>query len=111
VIFSRLLAARQFPEKALFGKMSPSLVRERSNLIEFYLREIVKNPNLTRMPFVREFLKIPMNKAELDDLEEEFGASSKCSAGCECCCESVSSLCVVSCSRRLFKLASRNDPQ
>jgi hypothetical protein len=91
--------------------MSPSLVRERSSLIEFYLREIVKNPNLTRMPFVREFLKIPMNKAELDELEEEFGATSKCSAECECRCEFISSLCVVSCSRRLFKLASRDGPQ
>jgi len=60
---------------------------------------------------VREFLKIPMNKAELDELEEEFGATSKCSAECECRCEFISSLCVVSCSRRLFKLASRDGPQ
>jgi len=66
----------EFPEKALFGKMSPSLVRDRANQIEHYLKEICKNPNLLLIPFVREFLKMPMNKEEVQDLEEEFQAST-----------------------------------
>jgi hypothetical protein len=95
---------RQFPEKALFGKMSPSLVKTRSTAIEYYLKEIVKNENLTCMPFVREFLKLPMTKEELADLDEEFEASSKCSTMCACRCESFAPRCVVSCSPRRFRL-------
>ena len=65
----------EFPEKALFGKMSPSLVKERASAIEHYLKEICKNENLLRIPFVREFLKIPMNAEEVKTLAEEFEGS------------------------------------
>jgi len=72
-----LLNLQQFPEKALFGKMSPSLVKERYRMIEHYLKEICKNPNLLLIPLVREFLKMPMTMDEVKGLEEEFQASSK----------------------------------
>ena len=69
--------AAQLPEKQLFGKMSPSLVKERATGIEHYLKEISKNKNLLRIPFVRQFLKIPMTAEEVQDLDEEF--ASECS--------------------------------
>lgn len=67
----------QFPEKALFGKMSPSLVKGRADQIEEYLKEICKNEALLRIPFVRKFLKLPMNSEELKALEAEYEASSE----------------------------------
>jgi hypothetical protein len=62
----------ELPEKQLFGKMSPSLVKERATGIEHYLKEITKNENLLRIPFVRQFLKIPMTMEEVKELDEEF---------------------------------------
>lgn len=67
----------QFPEKALFGKMSPSLVKERANQIEEYLKEIAKNETLLRIPFVRQFLKLPMSAEEVVSMESDFEASSE----------------------------------
>ena len=67
----------QFPEKALFGKMSPSLVKERATNIEYYLKEMCKNETILRIPFVREFLKLPMNAEDVLSLEEEYVATSK----------------------------------
>lgn len=66
----------ELPEKQLFGKMSPSLVKERASGIENYLKEITKNENLLRIPFVRQFLKIPMTEDDVKDLDEEFASSS-----------------------------------
>lgn len=57
--------------------MSPSLVKERADVIEEYLKEICKNEELLRIPFVRQFLKLPMNAEEVQSLEAEYEASSK----------------------------------
>lgn len=66
----------EFPEKALFGKMSPSLVKERATNIEYYLKEMCKNETILRIPFVREFLKLPMNAEDVLSLEEEYVATN-----------------------------------
>lgn len=56
--------------------MSPSLVKSRASDIEYYLKEMCKNQTILRIPFVREFLKLPMNAEEVKDLEEEYVATS-----------------------------------
>jgi hypothetical protein len=57
--------------------MSPSLVRERSSALEFYLKELCKQQELLDIPFVRIFLQLPMNQDQLKELEEGSVPSSK----------------------------------
>jgi len=59
----------EFPDKKLFGKMSPSLVKEREAKLEKYLKAITNDENLVREPLVREFLGLPMTEEEARQLE------------------------------------------
>lgn len=52
----------------LFGKMSPSLVKARQAKLQDYFKLLVKDPELTQEPVVRIFLKLPMNKEEVENL-------------------------------------------
>ncbi|KAJ1470362.1 hypothetical protein T484DRAFT_1847981 [Baffinella frigidus] len=51
------LACSQFPEKQVFGKMSPSLVRERQTKIENYLKEISRDKDLRAAGQDEKYLK------------------------------------------------------
>jgi len=66
----------EFPEKQVFGKMSPSLVRERQTKIENYLKEISRDKDLTEEPCVRMFFKLPMNAEEAEQLEDDANAAA-----------------------------------
>ena len=66
----------QFPAKQLFGKMSPSLVKQRQATIENYLKEIARDKDLTREPLVRMFFKLPMTAEEAEQLEYEAHAAA-----------------------------------
>lgn len=63
-------ARPQFPGKKLFGKMSPSFVRERQELLEEYLKALVKDEAVAREPVTRIFLRLPMNEDEARVIEE-----------------------------------------
>jgi len=60
----------EFPEKKLFGKMSPSFVRDRSEALDLYLKSLVTDENLVKEPVMRIFLRLPMNAEEAKIIEE-----------------------------------------
>lgn len=62
-------ALAEFPTKKMFGKMSPSLVKERQSMLEHYLQHIARDEELVREPIVRQFLGLPMTQEEADVLE------------------------------------------
>jgi len=62
-------ALAEFPVKKVFGKMSPSLVKERQALIENYLQQIARDEELVKEPLVRQFLGLPMTQEEADLLD------------------------------------------
>mmetsp|Transcript_42514 Transcript_42514/g.66591 ORF Transcript_42514/g.66591 Transcript_42514/m.66591 type:complete len:296 (-) Transcript_42514:1430-2317(-) len=66
----------EFPPKKLFGKMSPSLVKERAALLENYLKEIARDKDLVQEPLVRMFLKLPMNQREVEALNQEHAKAA-----------------------------------
>jgi len=65
----------EFPEKKIFGKMSPSLVKERQDKLHEYLKNIASDKELVCEPIVREFLGLPMTQEEADLLEEAAAKS------------------------------------
>mmetsp|Transcript_13718 Transcript_13718/g.35080 ORF Transcript_13718/g.35080 Transcript_13718/m.35080 type:complete len:315 (-) Transcript_13718:112-1056(-) len=62
-------ALPEFPAPRLFGKMSPSFVRERQAALEEYLQALVKDADIAKEPVLRVFLRLPMDAEQATDIE------------------------------------------
>lgn len=51
----------EFPEKKLFGSLSPALIKERSVAIEKYLKAIALDEEVMKTQIVRDFLECEKN--------------------------------------------------
>lgn len=52
----------EFPEKKMFGSLSPALVKERQSALEKYMKAIAIDEHVMQARVLREFLETPDTK-------------------------------------------------